>query len=404
VKDLGVKIIGENTTGQLGEPFTTYVHDFRELVKITKADGGLFVLTGTGVSDQDKQYAEQTRMRVWGEEELRYYEALVDAIGEYAKYEIIHSFGIETSEEKTIHNILALHIHQPYSWSDADLFLFTITPAKLLSICTVLRKARGYADAYQRILRKERLRGVSKFVTQENALLPPNIIVHFGEKVTWDPVKLPDRDVNGRPITLAKKDYELVVLKIPMEYASLELIDGQHRLYGFIRTESATRESFNLVVLGIAGLSFERRRDTFIAINDKARRVDANLVAYLKYAEDEGKCQEDPELMAIKIVYELSKTTPFKSRIRLFDVGDQKITLKGFSGYDLRGLLARRGLLRRYYPNESKAYIGALRLYFSVLKDLFEEQWQDPEKYIIFTNSTLPTKSLHKKQGFQACP
>lgn len=385
---LGVKIIGWNKARrELKESLTVHFHDYEKLKEIAGANSVLFVSTEKEVSEEDKQYAEDHGMLVWGEDELRYYEVLVDAIGEYAKYEIIHSFGIRTDEEKSIHTVLALRLHQPYPQSSADFFLFTITPDKLLKTCTVLRRARGSADAYQRVLRRDRLSGIRKFVTEENALLPPNIIVHFSDRVKWDPVDIPDKDANGRPITLTReRDYEVVVLSIPMEYASLELIDGQHRLYGFIGTEPATRESFNLVVLGMAGLPFEKRRDVFVAINDKARRVDPNLVAYLKYTDDEKRCQQDTELMAIKVVVELNKTTPFKRRIRLIDFGDQTITLKGFSGYDLRGLLGPRGLLRKHYPNESQEYMSALRLYFSLLKSFFEEEWHHPERYIIFTN------------------
>ncbi len=385
---LGVKIIGWNKAQRrLKESLTVHVHDYKTLKKIAGANSVLFVSTEKEVSQEDKRYAERSGMRVWGEDDLRYYEVLVDAIGKYAKYEIIHSFGIRTDEERTIHTALALRLHQPFSQSEAEMFLFTMTPDKLLRTCAVLRRAQGNADAYQRVLRRDRLSGIRKFVTEEDALLPPNIIVHLSDRVRWDPMQIPDKDANGQPITLTRrKDYELVVLSIPMEYASLELIDGQHRLYGFVGTEPATRENFNLVVLGMAKLSYEKRRDVFIAINDKARRVDPNLVAYLKYTDDETQCQQDTELMAIKIVVELNRTTPFKRRIRLIDFGDQTITLKGFSGYDLRGLLGPRGLLRKQYPNESQAYIRALRLYFSLLKGLFTEEWQHPEKYIIFTN------------------
>lgn len=387
VQSLGVKIVGQNTSASRLQSFSAYVHDFRALMDAAKANGGLLVLTGANISDGDKRYAEQNGIKVWGEEELHYYEAVVEAIGEYAKYEIIHSFGITTAEEKSIYNVLALRFHQPYSNSDADLFLFTLPPEKLLKTCVIYRRAQGSGDAYQRMVRKARLRSVKKFVAKENALLPPNILVHFSEKVTHAPVDMPKVNANGKSITLTrKKDYELVVLSIPMEYASLELIDGQHRLYGFVETEPATRENFNLTVLGMKKLSISKRRDTFVAINDNSRRVDANLVAYLKYTEDETECQKDNELMAIKVVVELNKTTPFKSKIRLLDIGDQRITLKGFSGYDLRGLLGRRGLLRKYHHNESENYVSALRLYFGVLKDTFKEQWLHPNKYIIFTN------------------
>lgn len=404
VIDLGVKIVGQNTTSSsLKVAFTTYVHDLQELMKVAKANAGLFVFTRTEISREQNNLAAEKGITVWGEEQLRYYEAVVDAIGEYAKYEIINSFGIKTDEEKNVHHVLALRLNQPFSNSNADLFLFTLTPEKLLKTCVIYRKAQGSAAAYQRMLRKERLRSVRQFVTQENALLPPNIIVHFSDNVSWDPVK-PEKDANDRPIVLTQeKACELVVLKIPMAYASLELIDGQHRLYGFARAEPATRANFNLAVLGLAKLPLDRRRDTFVAINDKSRRMDPNLVAYLKYTEDDAECQKNNEFMAIRVVVELNKTTPFKNQIRLLDIGDQRLTLKGLSGYDLKGLLGPRGLLRKYYPNDSKDYVSALRLYFGVLKSLFEKQWRHPEKYIIFTNRGISAFLKLLKSMLKTC-
>jgi DGQHR domain-containing protein len=406
IKKFGVKIIGSNKARKsINGSLSVLIHDLSKLKNITKANGALFVLTEMEVSDEERDYAKQDGISVWCEEDLRYYEALVNAIGEYAKFEIINSLGIKTIEEKNTHYVIALRFNQPFSDSSADLFLFTITPEILLKTCVIYRKAQRSGEAYQRMLSKKRLLSVKKFVTQDNALLPPNIIIHFSDKVTWTPVEIPDKDADNVPFTLArKKDYELVVLRIPMEYASLELIDGQHRLYGFVGTEQATRESFNLVVLGMAKLPLEKRRDTFVAINDKSRRMDPNLVAYLKYIDDEKECQKDNELMAIKIVVELNKIEPFKNKIKLLDIGSQKITLKGFSAYDLKGLLGSGGLLRKYYPtNESKEYISALRLYFNVLKSLFDEQWQHPEKYVIFTNRGISAFLKLLRSILKAC-
>ena len=115
--------------------------------------------------------------------------------------------------------------------------------------------------------------------------------------------------------------------------------------------------------------------------------MDANLVAYLKYTTDDQECQNSNELMAIRVVVELNKTTPFKNSIKLLDVGKQKITLKGFSGYDLRGLLGKRGLLRKHYStNTAEEYINVLRIYFGTIQSLFKKQWKDPDKYIIASN------------------
>lgn len=405
-RDLGVSIIGENTTAKrLHSSFSSRVHDLEQLMKISQAKAGLFVFTNKPLSDRNRSYASNRGIKVWTEKELRYYESVVKTIGRYAKYEIIHSFGLTTNEEALTCNVLALKFNQPNSQSDAELFLFTITPENLLKTCVIYRKAQGDADTYQRMLKKKRLGSVGRFVNKDNALLPPNIIVHLSDTVNWHSIVTPAKDSNGNSINLTRpNDYELGILSIPMRYASMELIDGQHRLYGFVSAESDVRKNFNLVVLGIIGLSFETRRDMFVAINDNSRRMDANLVSYLKYTDEEIACQKDPELMAIKTVVALNNKGLFENKIRVLDVGKEKITLKGFSGYDLRTLLGPRGLLRKYYPaNQSQEYIHALTMYFSILKSLFKTEWKQPENYIIFTNRGISAFLKLLKSVLKTC-
>jgi hypothetical protein len=136
--------------------------------------------------------------------------------------------------------------------------------------------------------------------------------------------------------------------------------------------------------------------------------MDPNLVSFLKYTKNDVDCQKDAELMAIRIVVDLNTVTPFKKSIRLLDrTGTERITLKGFSGYDLRGLLGPKGLLRKYYPNNTPAeYTAALRLYFSTLRSLFRTEWDDPGTYIIATNRGISAflkllKSILKTQKGQ---
>ncbi len=147
------------------------------------------------------------------------------------------------------------------------------------------------------------------------------------------------------------------------------------------------RNNFNLVVLGIRHLSEHRRSQTFVAINDNAKRVDANLVSYLRYTPDEKICKANADLMAIKIAFELNKVSPFEDSIQLLDLPRKKITLKSMSGYDLKGLISKQGLLRKYYPsNGSRVYVRVIRDYFSVVRNVFKKEWDDPKTFIIATN------------------
>lgn len=386
--DLGVKIIGENKSRkEVDGSFTSYVHDYQVLQRAARANSVLFVSDDKDFDIVNKKYATDNGFTFWEDEELDYYEALVETIGEYAKYEILHAMGIETREEVGIHNVLALHLQQPFSNSTNDLYIFTASPKLLLQTCVVLRKAGGSKDAYQRVVNKSRLSKIAKFLSQEDSILPPNIVVHLNENIHAIPLPIPDKDSTGRPITLARRNtYNLVLLQIPMKYASMEILDGQHRLFGFTTTEAATKESFNLIVVGLANMLSKRKTETFVAINDNARRMDPNLVAYLKLSLDEAECQKDNELMTIRIVFELNRNTPFRKKIRLLDRGKEKITLKNFAGNDLKSLISEKGLLRKYYDHESNKYVSLLRMYFGIIKSTFSVEWNDQDKYIVFTN------------------
>lgn len=389
VPDLHVTIIGSNKSGRWKDSWTGHVDDYEQIGLKAGATKVLFVVTGKEMAEEDIEYAKAKGMCLWDEDQLAYYEAVAEAIKEYAKYEIIHALGITTTEESDIHRVLALRLRQPTSGSSTELFMFTVSPERLLRTCVIYRRAQGSADAYQRMLRKNRLPQICRFVSRPGSLLPTDIIVNLTENITIDRVRQADlRDTEGSVISLSNPtSCDLVALNIPMRHASIELIDGQHRLYGFVDTDAATKREFNLVVLGVKGLDAKQQRDTFVAINDNSRRMDPNLVSYLKYTDDDVACQRDNELMAIRIVVDLNRTTPFKNAIRLLDIGKQTITLKGFSGYDLRGLLGSRGLLRKYYPaNTPDEYLRVLRMYFSIIRSTFRKEWQDPDKYIIATN------------------
>jgi len=390
-RELQVRIIGENKTGKERETVTKLINDLAELMRVDKAQSGLIVSVKEEFNDDDIDYARSKNIYIWDKDKLYYYRTLVDTLKSYSKYEIIHSFNIETKEQKLTHNTLALKFQQPFENSLVNVFLFTLPPEQLLKTCVIFRKAQGNSDAYQRMVKKIRLKGIRDFVSKENALLPTNILVYFNEAINYDEIDIPLKDKAGKSLNLSKETYKLVNLQIHMKYGSLEILDGQHRLYGFLETEPATKKNFNLVVAGIEGLSNISKRDAFISINDNARRMDPNLVAFLKYNGDEIECQKDNEVMAIKVVFDLNRNlqSPFKDKIKMLDLGSQIITLKGFAGYDLKGLLGKTGLLRKYYNNISSEYVAVLKDYFNVIKSNFKTQYDDPVRYIIFTNKGI---------------
>lgn len=387
--ELGVRIIGSNKARKKLHSFTAHIHDLRMLREAAGATGALFVAGEKEMRESERRFARSNGIQVWDERQLSYYAAVVEAIGSYAKYEILHALGIPTREETLKDTVLAIRLRQPSVAPDGgtEMFIFTLPAVKLLKTCVVLRKAAGNAFAYQRMVSKKRLPQVGQFVKTPEALLPTNIVVSLTDSIVVDRIQKNFRDTEGNEIIPSREDHELVSLTIPLRYGSLEIIDGQHRLFGFVYADETARRNFNLVVLGIRKLSEVRKSGTFVAINDNARRVDPSLVSYLRYTPVERICRQHADLMAIRLAVELNRMSPFKDAIRLFDFGRQRLTLKGIAGYDLKGLIAPKGLLRKYYPgNSSRSYVRVLRSYFSVVSEVFRNEWGDPKTYIIATN------------------
>ena len=71
---LGVRIIASNKSGGVKDSWTAHVNDWEEIGTAAKADRVLFVVTGKDLSEEDRAYATNKGMCIWGEKELSYYE------------------------------------------------------------------------------------------------------------------------------------------------------------------------------------------------------------------------------------------------------------------------------------------------------------------------------------------
>lgn len=114
VPDLKVSIVGSNKSGSI-KGWSKELNDLRAIATAAKADAAVFVVTGQKLEEEHRSQATDLQIQVWDEHQLEYFEAVAEAVGEYAKYEIIHSLGITTSEEKEEKDI-----HRPSSSSNPN--------------------------------------------------------------------------------------------------------------------------------------------------------------------------------------------------------------------------------------------------------------------------------------------
>jgi DNA sulfur modification protein DndB len=143
-------------------------------------------------------------------------------------------------------------------------------PARiLLDIAYVLRIESGQKKAYQRFLDKNRLFKVAKFL-EDGKSFKNSIVLALDphSRFTAKRTRWGNVGTYGARIGL---------LKIPRQYASAWVIDGQHRLYGFARAEKDLLGSL-LSVIALESRSRTEEAETFVDINKNQKPVDPNLL------------------------------------------------------------------------------------------------------------------------------
>tara|TARA_R100001143_G_C3348073_1_gene127944 strand:+ start:620 stop:1687 length:1068 start_codon:yes stop_codon:yes gene_type:complete len=187
--------------------------------------------------------ADEGRLHILWPEEWQYLRLLAKSIGEFGKYELFAAVGLQPPDEpgRTSGTIQCNYVEMPRckfskDMSKSDVFVTSITSHELLSMCRVPRFQHlpfvtdagddGRDGGYQRLLNSEKLKSIRKYLKSSDELRFPNSIIVVGAGI--------------------KKDSSTNKLNIPFKYASLDLIDGQHRLFAFAGDE----------------LSEKRRRET----------------------------------------------------------------------------------------------------------------------------------------------
>lgn len=221
------------------------------------------------ISEADQKFAREKNIALFDENDLEYYEELVEHLGAAAKYQFLADV-LDDAE------IPALHIKVPairLKIGKIIYYSFAIQPEYLLKISYIAHRARGKkADlqAYQRMAEKQRLEEMKEYIDKP-ALFPTNIVINLKNKPIFTEAKLPSGadDQCG----------DLGVLQLRSTYKSAWIIDGQHRLYSYSGHARAT--SALLSVLAFEELPASMQAEFFIDINSKQKPVKQSLLQEL---------------------------------------------------------------------------------------------------------------------------
>jgi len=285
--------------------------------------------------------------------------------------------------------------------ADRVSFHFSLTPEALLNLAYVHRIHRGEKEGYQRPLKLSKLRGINRFLFEQKLGFPNDMIISFDERegctLKWE-VVTPSGDENG--------GVESGWLTIPQYYSVAEVIDGQHRLFGYMdfspnRTFdyrlSERRKSDLLGVVALSDPSGQERAQTYIDINSKQTRISKRDIWVLM-----GRSSPNVLMGYVSnLVQNLNSRGVFKDAIQVpgVTVGrGRSVNIANFgqSILDLRlvhidgpewNLFENRDRLKEYPMEPQDVAVDTLNRYFRSVRRCDRQDWDARSGGFLCTNN-----------------
>jgi len=232
-------------------------------------------------------------------------------------------------------------------------YTFPIEVEHLLRFSYVFRVEMNtiLGESYQRLLKENKIDKIRGYI-QGGGYFPNNIIVASEESLVFVPEEATDQHA---PYTLGE-------LRLPNKPCYLEILDGQHRLYGY--SNQPIRRDQCLWVTVVEGLSPEDRAKLFVSINKTQTPVPAFILWDLFQISEPASIRG----RISKFVYELNDLEPLKDLISLPRIRSSKAYLS-FPNF-CSSLATRTNLFSQF---------GAANSFMNVIRGYFEVISNDPE-------------------------
>ena len=238
-----------------------------------------------------ENYPDTNRLYIFNQENWEYFKMLERTIKEAAEYEFLASVDINPSEigdaslegEILTKRCLELTNKTLFSGQNdilADLFVVTFKPEELLRIARVLRyqgqplaissktSTGQQSGGYQRILIPDKLKKIREFVNNDSKIaFPTNLTLVLNNECE-------------------KRNSKLY---IPSKYASIDVIDGQHRLFSYALSSEQVRKEARFIATAIKFNTGDAEKinqyaaQTFITINSEQTKVKRDLLYLISY-------------------------------------------------------------------------------------------------------------------------
>jgi DGQHR domain-containing protein len=321
---------------------------------------------------------------------------------------------------------------------------FMMSAEMLLRNSYVLRKDNWEEtiELYQRLIEKERIQKIRKYLATKQTTFINNIIVSLPPGIEF-------KKANGDPLAIEQvAGFDGVTMHIPDEFNSICVIDGQHRIFAHYEGNDALeaevsklRKKFHLLVTGLiypdSMPDLERRKfesELFLDINSNAKAVPQDVLLFIETLKDPFSDLG----VARQVLERLNRRAPFLNDFQLSLMDDSKIKIASIIKFALRYLVdiadntGRPSLFTTWSTksdrdaliadrsakkdrNRLEAYVEycakILGQYFSALRLAYKDEWDDPASkikstvsingFIIALRRSLPHVGVKDFEGYR---
>jgi DNA sulfur modification protein DndB len=346
----------------------------------------LFITKNIIWNPKDEELASQNQIFYWKESDVEAYSNLTEQLGNGAKYQM---FSLLFQGKKAF-EIGEIEVPAMRGGRGRKkYYCFVIQPEKLFPIAYVHRRERSnprdVGNTYQRMVKRVRLDKIADFVNK-GGFFPNNVILSFTKK--------PQFKEFGKKGEFG--DIAFGVLKFPPYYGCAWIIDGQHRIYGYSKSEKALDST--IPVVAFESLGVKDQANLFVEINKEQEKVNRNLLWDLYpdiyYDSEDEKHQQLRIISLVAKELNLDENSIFYNHIQIpsLIIKDKKVTnltLTNICDAIKENKLINKDenlLYNKDYENTVDFAAERIKVFFEVVSDSLERDWEKGDKGLLRTN------------------
>jgi len=246
-----------------------------------------------------------------------------------------------------------------------------MTPKNLHAIANKnLSRMKNLESGIQRDVQFDKLKEIREYLTSTDATFPNSIIIAI------------QNDLGSEFPTYEYLEAQSI-LKVKLADDTANILDGQHRLFGFSEEEV----DFELPVSIFLDISLGLQAKIFAKINSTQKKVDLDLVYDLFGMTEE----RSPEKVAYFVVKHLNEDlgSPWFKKIKTLSERKGDLAQGSMAKYIHKQLLEKDAIFKKLYNAERDSDIrDIISNYFSAVKGAFPDAWKNEAGNYILTKTT----------------